>query len=170
MDIRFEYTAGAGITAAYNPTSVGRPPTTTNAEEDGYVLIERFAYQRSDYILRVIIDCSRLPATERSLVFVGRPKEGGDPEIYFVPGVGVSAREDGRARSASVPLPVSGFATVTYTILRSKGVYSLDIALSTGASRRVDAQVNWATGADSKGEISVLMHKSVVNASFFWSD
>jgi hypothetical protein len=170
MDTRFSYTAGAGITAAYNPSSVGQAPTRANSEEDGYVLIERSGYQRGDYILSVIVDCSRLPQTERSLVFVGRPNEGGDPEIYFVPGVGVSAREDGGARSASVPLPVSGFATVTYTILRSKGIYSLDIALSTGGSRRVDAQVNWATGANSAGHLMALMHKSVVNASFFWSD
>jgi hypothetical protein len=170
MDTRFVYTAGAGITAAFSPNSIRRAPTTTSPDEDGYLLIERPGYQRGDYILSVIVDCARLPATEMHLVSVQVPNTMGDPDIYFVPGVGVSARENRGAMSAAVALPASGLAKVTYTILRSTGVGSLVVDLSTGSRTSVDATMNWATGGDNHGQIMALMHKSVIDARFFWSD
>ena len=170
MDTRFAYTAGAGITAALSENSIRRTPMSTTSEEDGYLLIERSGYQRRDYVLSVIVDCSKLPETERHLVSVQIPNTSGDPDIYFVPGVGVYARENGEARSGSVELRSSGLATIVYTIRGSTDVGSLQVYLSTGASVRIDAHVSWSTGANSSGHMVVLVHKSVIHASFFWAD
>ena len=170
MDTRFAYTAGAGITAAFSERSITPYPMSTTAEDADYLLIERFGYQRRDYVLSVIVDCSKLPQTERVLVSVQIPSALGDPDIYFEPGVGVYAREKGDARSGSLELPASGIATVVYTIRGSTDIGSLQVTLSTGAKARAEAHVSWSTGANSSGGLVVTVHNSVLHASFFWAD
>jgi hypothetical protein len=118
-------------------------------------------------VLTVVVDCSKLPATERDLVSVHVPNGRGDPDIYFVPGAGVSAREEQHARTATVAVPRSGLATITYTILRTKDTGSLEVAAA--ASEIVPAHVSWSTGADNKGLVMLLVHDSVQSAGFFWA-
>jgi hypothetical protein len=166
MDTRFVYVSGAGITAAYSANSIGVAPSRQDDAQE-FLLVERAGYQRRDYVLVVIIDCSKLPATERDVVSVHLPSGRGDPDIYFVPGAGVSARESQEARTATVAVPRSGLATITYTILGTKDTGSLEV--SAGASERVPAHVSWSTGADSKGQVMLLVHDSVLSAGFFWA-
>jgi hypothetical protein len=166
MDTRFVYVSGAGITAAYSANSVGVAPSKHDGAQE-FLLVERSGYQRRDYVLEVVVDCSKLPATERDLVSVHLPSGRGDPDIYFVPGAGVSARENQEARTATVAVPRSGLATITYTILGTKDTGSLEV--SAGASERVPAHVSWSTGADNKGHVMLLVHDSVLSAGFFWA-
>jgi hypothetical protein len=166
MDTRFVYVSGAGITAAYSVNSVGVAPSKQDDAQQ-FVLVERAGYQRQDYVLTVVVDCSKLPATERDLVSVHVPSGRGDPDIYFVPGAGVSARENLDARTAAVAVPRSGLATITYTILGTKDTGSLEVAAA--ASEIVPAHVSWSTGADNKGLVVLLVHDSVLSAGFFWA-
>jgi hypothetical protein len=166
MDTRFVYVSGAGITAAYSVNSVGVAPSKQDDAQE-FVLVERAGYQRQDYVLTVVVDCSKLPATERDLVSVHVPSGRGDPDIYFVPGAGVSARENLDARTATVAVPRSGLATITYTILRTKDTGSLEV--SAAKSEIVPAHVSWSTGADNKGLVMLLVHDSVLSAGFFWA-
>ena len=166
MDTRFVYVSGAGITAAYSVNSVGVAPSKQDDAQE-FVLVERAGYQRQDYVLTVVVDCSKLPATERDLVSVHVPSGRGDPDIYFVPGAGVSAREEQEARTATVALPRSGLATITYTVLRTKDTGSLEV--SAAKSEIVPAHVSWSTGADNKGLVMLLVHDSVLSAGFFWA-
>lgn len=170
MDTRFAYTAGAGITAAFSERSITPYPMSTTAEDADYLLIERLGFQRRDYVLSVIVDCSKLPQTERDLVSIQIPSALGDPDIYFVPGVGVYARENGDARSGALELPASGIATVVYTIRGSTDIGSLQVTMSTGAKARAEAHVSWSTGANSSDRLVVTVHNSVLHASFFWAD
>jgi hypothetical protein len=166
MDTRFVYVSGAGITAAYSVNSVGVAPSK-EGDAQQFVLVERAGHQRQDYVLTVVVDCSKLPATERDLVSVHVPNGRGDPDIYFVPGAGVSARENQDARTATVAVPRSGLATITYTILRTKDTGSLEV--SAAKSEIVPAHVSWSTGADNKGLVMLLVHDSVLSAGFFWA-